>query len=462
MTVIDHKSDTDFKLKITFSLASLVGAATVFLLALEGCAWSALTPNVSRSKSITATNSSCHGITFMKQGRYLHIGSGSVTIDNKGIKTDAQTLEVSYCAPLQVEPEKFRLYSADSKHPYFSRVPLACLAGGPSGGGPVGFIIMPDSLVIERADGSLLEDKKDYKLDYCFDSIERTSSSIAAEGEVVTLHYKVKRKRLDTLVVDRDGKFHLLEGSLSQFAPVPADVPVSTIAVAHVMATSECEALSDDMIMPISGVQPSNSANLATLNECALSKVTAILKSRKNLNLLICGDSVCCGAHASNIQKSYSEVFKKQLSDSTGSPVTMTKICMGGRSSSHLLPSIKRYLQTEHPDLMVIEFVNDLSLSKAEIEKNYVDLFECAADSGTEIIVCLPHLPSPLFYGQPWQKIADKPFFHIVPALALAHNCAIADVAYRWLHSDVEGMQPIWMLADQANHPNDYGHKVYA
>ena len=131
-------------------------------------------------------------------------------------------------------------------------------------------------------------------------------------------------------------------------------------------------------------------------------------------------------------------------------------------SSTHLLSSIKNHLQKTHPDLMITEFVNDLSLSEAEIEKTYTELFQCAASNGTEVIVCLPHLPSPLFYGEPWQVVASKPYFQILPPLAQAHNCAIADVSYRWLHSKDEGMQPIWMLADQANHPNDYGHKVYA
>jgi hypothetical protein len=110
----------------------------------------------------------------------------------------------------------------------------------------------------------------------------------------------------------------------------------------------------------------------------------------------------------------------------------------------------------------VLEFVNDLSLPAEELLKNYSQTFAPTQASGSEVIVCLPHLPWPHFYGQSWQTIADKQFYHVIPELARKNNCAVANIAYHWLHIDEEGLQPIDLMADQANHPNDYGHRIYA
>ena len=179
-----------------------------------------------------------------------------------------------------------------------------------------GFNIIPTSLGIERADGSLLENDKDYKLDSHSDSIERTASSTAGEreGETVTLHYKIKRRRLDTLIVNRDGKFALLQGIASQFAPSPAEAPASAIAVAHVMTTSGSEPLTDDLMLPIGDSTLSNpSPDLISLNAQALVKAKDKLKQKKNLHILVCGDSVACGAFADKPESSYPEVFRKHV-----------------------------------------------------------------------------------------------------------------------------------------------------
>ena len=443
--------------------AILIATMSLALFTLAGLSSCKSNPDYQNDDIPCATNPKCEGINLVGTGRSLHISKGRIHFGSKTISTTAQTLTVPSSPSMQISSEEFRLFSADEAHPYFTRVPVVCLAGGIKNGGPVGFLIDPSSLSIENANGRVLVADLDYRLDLRFDSIERLKNSSFREGTIVKLKYKVLRKRIDTLSVDRKGIFKLTTGTLSQFAPTPADAYPDALPIAHICAASGEGSLTNASIMPISGVIPSHTTveDLCS-NAMNLSATRSKLASHSKLQLLMCGDSVCCGAFSSDQEHSYPGLFKTQLEAKTGTTVELTKICSGGKTSSDLLNSIVSTLATKHPDLMIVEFVNDLSLPAEQLQKNYAQIFDAAKASGTEVIVCLPHLPSPLFYGQSWQAIADKPFYHVIPALAHRHNCAVADIAYRWLHIAEEGLQPINLLADQANHPNNYGHRIYA
>ncbi|MDR3615367.1 MAG: SGNH/GDSL hydrolase family protein [Candidatus Obscuribacterales bacterium] len=443
--------------------AILIAIMSLALFALTGLSSLKSSRGYQNNDTPCATNPLCEGINLFSTERSLHISAGRIHFGDKVIATTAKTLDIPPSPDLQISSEKFRLFSADVAHPYFTRVPAACLAGGIKNGGPVGFLIDPDSLVVENANGRALVADQDYRLDCRLDAIERLKNCSIAEGETVNLKYKVLRKRIDTLSIDRKGSFKLTTGTLSQFATSPADAPLNALPIAHICATPRKSSLTPASIMPISGVIPSHTTvEDLCRNAMNLSATRSKLARHSKLELLMCGDSVCCGAFSSDQAHSYPSLFKSQLKALTGTQVELTKVSLGGTTSSDLLNSIVAALTEKHPDLIVLEFVNDLSLPAEQLRKNYAQIFAAARASGTEIIVCLPHLPSPLFYGQSWQNIADKPFYHVIPALARRNNCAVADIAYRWLHVGEEGLQPIDLLADQANHPNDYGHRIYA
>jgi hypothetical protein len=441
----------------------LITNISLVLFSLAGLSSCEFNPGYRNDDISCATNPQCKGINLSSTGRSLHISAGCIRFDNKTVIAPATTLDIPPSPSLQITAEKFRLFSADNAHPFFTRVPLACLVGGMKNGGPVGSLIEPDSLVVETANGRALIADLDYRLDCRVDAIERLKNCSIAEGEIVKLKYTVLRRRIDTVSVDRKGSFNLTTGILSQFAQSPADAPPNALPVAHIYATSGHGSLPSASIMPISGVIPSHTTveDLCS-NAMNLSATRSKLASHSKLELLMCGDSVCCGAFSSDQEHSYPILFATQLQARTGTQVKLTKICAGGKSSSDLLSSIVTTLAAKHPNLLVLEFVNDLSLPVEQLKMNYAQIFAAARASGTEVIVCLPHLPSPLFYGQSWQKIADKQFYHAIPALARKYNCAVADIAYRWLHIKEEGLQPIDLLADQANHPNDCGHRIYA
>lgn len=413
--------------------------------------------------SLHATNPRCQNIELAETGRGVHLSSGKIRFDNKTVSASAKTLSIPPSESLQVKSEDFRLFSANNEHLYFTRVPTACLAGGTVNGGPVGFLIDPSSLEIRDEKGKLLTADEDYRVDLRNDSIERLKGSSVAEGAVVKLDYKVLRSRIDTVSVDKDGNYKLTTGTLSQFAPYPAQVPATEIPIAHIHASAGSGAINHSSIMPISGaIRRHTSVEAICADAMNLSATRAKLARHEKIKLMMCGDSVCCGAFTTDVNHSYPLLFRDTLEAKTGSTVELTKIAAGGRTSSALFDSIMTGLNKKHPDLLVLEFVNDLSLPTEQIQKNYDQIFALAKSVGTEVIVCLPHTPSPLFYGQPWQDIANKPFYHVVPPLALKHHCSVADIAYRWLNIGEEGLQPIDLLADQANHPNNYGHQIYA
>ncbi|MDR3615031.1 MAG: SGNH/GDSL hydrolase family protein [Candidatus Obscuribacterales bacterium] len=344
-----------------------------------------------------------------------------------------------------------------------SLIPRGAFIRCSAGSAPVGAVILQKTLKVQRKDGSLLQENRDYRLNPLFDSIERVNDGQGGDGEEVTLAYQIKQKRLDTICLNRDGKLSLIMGNLTPFAPSPALIEQGYLKLANVLAEGENEPIKPESLLAISELAPGNhSTIIREQNEKVLKLFRRRLNERNHLKLLICGDSVCCGAYASNLHRAYPEVFFKALQAKSRAKIETSILCAGGKNSSDMLVQLKQRLLSEKPNLLVLEFVNDLSLPEPAVERNYKYIFQTARDVSCDVVVCLPHLPSPMFYGQNWKVIAEKPFFKTISRLAFEEKFAIADIRYRWLHANEEGLQPLWLLADRANHPNDYGHQIYA
>jgi hypothetical protein len=413
-------------------------------------------------------NRDCHGLSLKVSGRNVIVNPGSCLLSGKTIKVAGVTsLQIPPVLPETVADERSKLFSATDDHPFFVRIPAGFMAGG-ARGGPVGGLLVRDSLSVRSAASPpvVFRPGVDYRVEPNWSSIERVASGSAKEGQDVLLSYRIYRTRIDTVAVDSAGQIKLFSGQPTAFAPTPPALPAGMLPLANILAPPFERPLDSKSVMPIESLSLSRDASSDVLeaNKQALAKTIGKLAAGQPVKITFCGDSVACGCFASKMERSFPYVFLDKLKKRyPKSQVGFTNVCIGGANSSKVFPKVEAEALPQHPDLLIIEFVNDLSLPAEEVRKNYAKLFAGAKLGGAEVIVCLPHLPSPNFYGvKSWKNVASRSYYGLVRELAHKNQVAVADVAWRWENSLREGMNPLLLLADRANHPNDRGHEIYA
>ena len=193
---------------------------------------------------------------------------------------------------------------------------------------------------------------------------------------------------------------------------------------------------------------------------------TTLEKLKKGLGLKIVfwGDSITAGGFATNSRYFFVNQFLDGLYRLfPGNNIAYVNMGASGTNTAWRLPSFAGDVLSKHPDLVVVEFVNDFTLPPDTLEANYNAIIAQARAAGVELILCTPHLPTPRYLHLPtWHAVAESPYPTLIRKLCHSQGIALADVARRWDQLEQEGLRPEMLLSDRLLHPNNYGHKIYA
>jgi lysophospholipase L1-like esterase len=191
------------------------------------------------------------------------------------------------------------------------------------------------------------------------------------------------------------------------------------------------------------------------------------LKSKQAVTLALSGDSISEGYNASGFtggkphMPAYAGLVSAQLAKSYGGPVTMHNRAIAGWSVKQGNDDLDKLL-AEKPDLVIIAYgMNDVGYRNPAVYKagiaTMLDRIK-AANSKTEVILVSTMLGNPA-----WHHTAPEWFPKYRDALASLQREGVVMVdltsvftklAERKTHSDITG--------NGVNHPNDYGHRIYA
>lgn len=199
----------------------------------------------------------------------------------------------------------------------------------------------------------------------------------------------------------------------------------------------------------------------------SLPKTTAILKAKKPLTLGASGDSISTGADASGIAKTapfqpgYVELVAAQLQETYQSPVTLKNRAVGGWSVANGVQDLDNLL-AEKPDLIIVAYgMNDVGRRDPnwyrEQTKNIIDRIH-AANADTEIILVATMLGHSEWVHTPREMFAryrDELRSLVAPGVALA------DLTEVW-SALLENKHDFDLTGNGLNHPNDFGHRLYA
>ena len=191
----------------------------------------------------------------------------------------------------------------------------------------------------------------------------------------------------------------------------------------------------------------------------------AKLKAKQPLKLVALGDSITEGYNASGLagseapphQPPYPQLVAKTLQERFGATVTLVNLGRAGTRAGYGLEMVAR-VAAEKPDLVILAFGMNHSESSAEFEVVMRKLRDAvqAACPGADIVLVATMTGNPC--GFPPERFTG---YRDALRNLTAPNVALADVTSPWLEllkrkpfSDLSG--------NNINHPNDFGHRVYA
>ncbi|MDG3006643.1 SGNH/GDSL hydrolase family protein [Paludisphaera mucosa] len=208
-------------------------------------------------------------------------------------------------------------------------------------------------------------------------------------------------------------------------------------------------------------------APVPTFDSKASPRTVAKLKGRQPVSIVVLGDSISTGCNASGwadgapFQPAYPELVRRHLQEVYHDEVRLTNLSVGGMDTGWALTMIDKVVEPR-PDLVVVAFgMNDSAgRSAPDYRKN------------TETVVAgvRERLPDAEFIlvasmvGNPaWTRLRHERFAEYRDALLELRKpgVAVADVTSAWARF-LELKQDWDQTGNGVNHPNDFGHRVYA
>ncbi|MBL4886399.1 MAG: SGNH/GDSL hydrolase family protein [Planctomycetaceae bacterium] len=202
-------------------------------------------------------------------------------------------------------------------------------------------------------------------------------------------------------------------------------------------------------------------------DEKILPKVIGKLRNKKPVSIVVLGDSISSGCNASGwaggepFQPAYPELLQQHLAAEYQTQVKLANPSVGGMSTPWALTMVDTVVKSK-PDLLILAFgMNDSAgrstkdyqaYTKQMIEKVRQELPDC------EFI-----LVATMLGNADWTVLKHERFPEYRDALAelCGPGVALADVTTMWT-GILKHKTFIDITGNGVNHPNDFGHRVYA
>ncbi|MBX9721748.1 MAG: SGNH/GDSL hydrolase family protein [Candidatus Obscuribacterales bacterium] len=417
-------------------------------------------PFFHKQEEIKMLSPALSGFSIKLNGRRVIVSKGiAKTQGSEIIVSQGANIKIPRCANRRFSGENFQLEYPSAGAAYlWTKTPIGTRVCGL----PLPNVLETASLHANSCSRLSSVNEKSFSIDPVWGIILPKEPTKFAKA--LSISYEVRQRRLCTLVLEKTGKISLLEGELSTGSPSPPVVPEGCLPIANVLAPSGQRDLCKADILPIARLDTPNGEykNFSSV----LAKTNAKLSCGEAVEICFVGDSVTCGYGASAEDRAFPVRFVSKLRARFPKSVINYKVfAKGGSNSSTRFRQYLDLKKSSRPDLIIVEFVNDLALNPKILANTYSNFADKVRKGDSELLVCLPHLPCPQLYKMKdgdWDSVAGNDYFTLIPDLALKYKFGCVRVTRHWKNAYIEGMRPELLLADGLNHPNDRGHEIFA
>ena len=204
-----------------------------------------------------------------------------------------------------------------------------------------------------------------------------------------------------------------------------------------------------------------------TFDEKALPKTIQKLNSKEAVSIVLLGDSISTGCNASSWancsphQPPYQDLLLDQLKQTYSPNITLTNLAVGGTSTPWGLTRIPEVVAAK-PDLVILAFgMNDSSGRSAEEYKSTtLAMIRAVRETQPQAEFILV---ASMLGNRDWVTLKHELFPQYRTALQelTEPGIALADMTSMW--TEMLNRKQDWDLTGNGvNHPNDFGHRVYA
>jgi lysophospholipase L1-like esterase len=395
-------------------------------------------------------------------GMTLRVAPGKIEIDGQVVEVPKETaLTLEAPRTIQVRDEEAKLTDVEPKG-WGQGTPLKGIL---STTGLEGCAV-PESIAIKSAkgpDAPRLQEGKDWRADKAWGRVGRLPDGVVGADTTVFMDYDYSLERLDAIEVLADGRVVLRSGAERKVCPEPPMPDANAVVLANVFMPYHTRELTADSIYPVGAPYAAPSQEWLDTNRSYIAKSAEKLKAGGPFTLLFWGDSVTCGGDTSTPDKAFPQSFTAWMRNRfPQAQINYVNAGTGGWNSDGKLPLFQQEVLDKKPDLMVIEFVNDMGLSMDKVEQNYSKAVDAVRAQGGEVIIVTPHFVRPDWMGATGQR-THEPRAAVVylRQFAAKHNVALADASRRWEHLWVEGLPYMTLEYNGINHPDDRGHQLF-
>jgi acyl-CoA thioesterase-1 len=208
-------------------------------------------------------------------------------------------------------------------------------------------------------------------------------------------------------------------------------------------------------------------SRVPTFNEHALPRTIQKLRNHKPISIVLIGDSISSGCNASGwageapFQPSFPGLLQQHLEAQYQTKVRVTNPSVSGKDTRWALSAIDTIVEPQ-PDLVIVAFgMNDAAgRSAKEYQANIKAVMAKIREKlpDTEFIVVASMLGN-----RNWTTLKHELFPQYRDALAelCEPGIALADMTSLWTEF-LKRKQDWDLTGNGVNHPNDFGHRVYA
>ncbi len=397
-------------------------------------------------------------------GMKVKVAPGKLYVGAQIVEVTAETvLELASPRVLQVRDEASTLTDQEPRSYNGGTALRQCTIEGGIG---LAGTLAPGSLVVKSEPGPTgkqLVEGTDWRADRLWGRLGRLPGGALGPETTVYVDYDWGLQRVDTIAVRSDGRVVLRQGAEDKTIPAPPQVDQFAQPLCNLFLPFHCQEITPELIYPIGPAFPSAVQAEVDRNAALIPQTLAKLQRGGPFTLLFWGDSVTCGGSASTPAKAFPQAFTTWLRDAyPQASIRYVNAGTGGWNSDSKLPLFQGEVLDQKPDLVVIEFVNDMGMDREHIFKNYTEVVSRLRAIGSEVIILTPHFVRPDWMGADGMRTAEtRATVGFLKEFAAENRVGLADASRRWAHLWTEGLPYLTLEYNAINHPDDRGHRLF-
>jgi lysophospholipase L1-like esterase len=391
----------------------------------------------------------------------VRLTAGKVRVMDKEVTVPETILDLA--PPVQVEITDEATTLTDQKPEGFARGTALkhCL-----GFGIATFpCLEPGSIVVKDQpgeDGLIYEKDRDWRADETWGRVGRLPEGRIKAGQKVNIDYRIQLSRVDTIAIDHLGRVGINRGDSQKLCPRIPAADYGSLALGRIFLDHATKEITEREIYPIGAAYEPDPAAIETYRD-RVAATRAKLEQGEDVTIVAWGDSVTAGGDASRPELRFGEAFVQALRFKyPAARINFINAGRGGWFSTKSLPLFEDDVLKHKPDLVTMEFVNDMRLPEPVLRQNWFEAIDRVRAVGGEPVIVTPHFVLPLNMNFPGLGTPEtRANVEGLRQIATEKEVALADASKRWEHLALEGIPYPIHLGNGINHPDDFGHALF-